>query len=373
MQASGLSRLARTGSLGAHRKQPLQSSFTGPSGNVARGNVSCPALADVKADAYVAARSASAPVELIYEQDKNGIARVKYQQSGWNYWTWRGHKIHYIQTGTQGPPVLLIHGYGASAYHWRYNIPALAADHRVFAVDMLGFGWSDKALVDNYGGAAIWTEQIADFIKDVVGGPPAVLVGNSLGGYAALSTAAQYPDLVRALVLVNSAGPLEDPSKPITEKTVAQAWYTPLWNGITTAAKRMTMAVAFNRAKQPENIEKVLRMVYASDANIDRDLIDSIVQPATDPNAAEVFYRINSNSSTGPSLTVNDLLKKLDIPVLLLWGGKDPWMTPARAERIMQLYPAAEKVILQSGHCPHDDGPVEANAALKRWLQALPL
>lgn len=66
-------------------------------------------------------------------------------------------------------------------------------------------------------------------------------------------------------------------------------------------------------------------------ASIDEDLVDSIVVPASDPNASEVFYRINSFK--GPSKTVNDLLKQLkdkDMPLLLLWGDLDPWITPKR-------------------------------------------
>lgn len=64
---------------------------------------------------------------------------------------------------------------------------------------------------------------------------------------------------------------------------------------------------------------------------IDDDLVDSIVVPATDPAAAEVFYRINS--SKAPSKTVNQLLKQMrgsKLPLLLLWGDLDPWITPKR-------------------------------------------
>jgi pimeloyl-ACP methyl ester carboxylesterase len=111
----------------------------------------------------------------------------------------------------QGPPVLLIHGYGASAYHWRYQIPALAQNYRVFALDLLGFGWSEKALVE-YSSGGLWGQQIVDFIRDVVhagdsatttsssssaGSEPVVLVGNSLGGYACLNAAAKSPELIR--------------------------------------------------------------------------------------------------------------------------------------------------------------------------------
>jgi pimeloyl-ACP methyl ester carboxylesterase len=67
------------------------------------------------------------------------------------------------------------------------------------------------------------------------------------------------------------------------------------------------------------------------------------------PLPCNTTYRINDQR--GPSVTVDSLLKKLDIPVLLLWGDLDPWIVPSRAAKIMALYPRAQKVGLQSGHC----------------------
>lgn len=62
----------------------------------------------------------------------------------------------------------MVHGFGASAFHWRSNIPALVeAGYRVFAVDLLGFGWSDKAIV-SYDDYSIWQRQLRDFVKDIV-------------------------------------------------------------------------------------------------------------------------------------------------------------------------------------------------------------
>ncbi|KAK9851146.1 hypothetical protein WJX84_012261 [Apatococcus fuscideae] len=151
-----------------------------------------------------------ARVEPVLEIDAHNHERLQYREKGWNYWKWQNHCIHYITAGPEdGPPIVLVHGFGASAYHWRYNIPDLAKKYRVYAVDLLGFGWSDKALV-SYDGYTIWQEQLSDFIKQQVGGKPVVLVGNSLGGYNSLATAAQYPELVRGVVLVNAAGRFEE-------------------------------------------------------------------------------------------------------------------------------------------------------------------
>ncbi|KAK9836212.1 hypothetical protein WJX84_000739 [Apatococcus fuscideae] len=149
-------------------------------------------------------------VEAVFERDAHNHLRLQYRDAGWNFWEWQHHTIHYIQAGPiDKPPIVLVHGFGASAYHWRYNIPDLARKYRVYAVDLLGFGWSEKACV-SYEGYAIWQEQLSDFIALKAGGQPVVLVGNSLGGYNSLATAARYPRLVRGVVLVNAAGRFED-------------------------------------------------------------------------------------------------------------------------------------------------------------------
>ena len=70
-------------------------------------------------------------------------------------------------SGDKGTPLLLIHGFGASAYHWRYNINELAKTHRVYAIDLLGFGWSDKPLVE-YSKYDLWPRQVSTFINEVI-------------------------------------------------------------------------------------------------------------------------------------------------------------------------------------------------------------
>ncbi len=123
------------------------------------------------------------------------------------YWQWRGHNVYYVKAGekhSQRPPVLLVHGFGASTDHWRKNIAELLNDFEVYAIDLLGFGRSEKPKLQ-YGGD-LWRDQLRDFITEVIG-EKAVLAGNSLGGYASLCVAAQCPDSAAGLVLLNSAGP----------------------------------------------------------------------------------------------------------------------------------------------------------------------
>jgi pimeloyl-ACP methyl ester carboxylesterase len=330
------------------------------------------------------------------EADPHGrySERLKLLPKGWNTWKWRNHNINWLSAGEKGPVVILIHGFGASVYHWRYLVPELSKTCRVYALDVLGFGWSDKAVVD-YDGYGIWTDQIADFIKDVVqpgcngnGGngstgalEKAVLVGNSLGGYNSLATAAAHPDLVKGVVLLNAAGRFEDPAEagqgdetaaPAADAAAAVSQVSLLQRvttSVSTAIKRAAVSASFIYAKQPARVKQVLGQVYVDKTNIDDDLVDSILIPAQDPAASEVFYRVITARGT----PVNRLLDQFEdkMPLLLLWGSADPWCVPARATQIENHYKNAERINILSGHCPHDDTPGLVAGPLDKWVQGL--
>lgn len=82
-----------------------------------------------------------------------------------------------------------------------------------------------------------------------------------------------------------------------------------------------------------------------------------------------VFYRLMTRFMMNQSkYTLNSVLSKLSCPLLLLWGDLDPWVGPAKANRIKEFYPNTSIVNLQAGHCPHDEVPELVNGALIEWL-----
>jgi len=111
------------------------------------------------------------------------------------------HKINYIDKG-HGIPLVFIHGYGASIFSWRKNLPVLAKHYRVCALDLLGFGSSDKPLYEDY--------SINSFVKliiqfmDSLKIKKAILVGHSLGGGIAILTTLKYPARVKGLILIDA-------------------------------------------------------------------------------------------------------------------------------------------------------------------------
>ncbi|GMH25189.1 hypothetical protein Nepgr_027032 [Nepenthes gracilis] len=297
-----------------------------------------------------------------------GVERLPFKPEGYNFWTWKGHKIHYVEQG-EGPPVVLIHGFGASAFHWRYNIPALAERYKVYALDLLGFGWSEKAIVEY--DFMVWKEQVVDFLKEVVK-EQAILVGNSLGGFTALASAAELPEQVVGIVLLNSAGRFGDTNAESnrSEETVIQRFIKP----VKEIFQRFVIGLLFWQAKQPARIVSVLKSVYINPSNVDDYLVESITSPASDPNAGEVYYRLMTQLNANlQKYTLDEVLSKLSCPILLIWGDLDPWTGPDKAIRIKEFYANSLLVNLQAGHCPHDEVPELVNKALLDWLSNLNL
>ncbi|XP_071711113.1 pheophytinase, chloroplastic [Rutidosis leptorrhynchoides] len=317
----------------------------------------------------IVAASASVIPSTLAPQPAQGLERLPFKKDGYKFWTWRGHKIHYVEEG-EGFPIVLIHGFGASAFHWRYNIPELAKKYKVYAVDLLGFGWSEKALVDY--DALVWRDQVADFLKEIVK-EPTILVGNSLGGFTALVAAEAMQQQVVGIALLNSAGQFGSPDDATTTETEDSPLQKFLVKPLKEVFQRIVLGFLFWQAKQPARVESVLKSVYKNTANVDDYLIESITKPADDPNAGEVYYRLMTRfMSNQRKYTLDSVLSKLSCPLLLVWGDLDPWVGPAKANRIKEFYPNTSIVNLQAGHCPHDEVPELVNKALVDWLSTLP-
>ena len=323
------------------------------------------------------------------ERDPRGVERVALREEGWNTWNWKGHACNYISAGeeNEGPIVVLVHGFGAHSYHWRYTIPALARrGFRVYALCMLGYGWSPK--VEAPYSMEFWGEQVIAFAKEVARASEAdkaVIAGNSIGALAALYAASNAPRQTRGLCLVNSAGNFAEGAKADPEKkTLAQKAVGQTESEIrdptdAEAAANLTFAErareAFGKAVSTAiffftkvRIKSILQQVYESEP--DADLVRSIELAAEDPGAIDTFYQL-SLAGGRTKTAAGDLLEKYEGPLMLLWGEKDPWMTPTKAERIMEMKPEAYYAPVVAGHCPHDDAPVECSAKLGDWAEGL--
>jgi pimeloyl-ACP methyl ester carboxylesterase len=295
------------------------------------------------------------------------------------YWQWRGHNVYYVRAGekqAQRPPLLLVHGFGASTDHWRKNITGLCQDFEVFAIDLLGFGRSAKPKLQY--SSDLWRDQLYDFISEVIG-QKAVIAGNSLGGYAGLCVAAQRPDSAAGLVLLNSAGPFSE-SQATSEPEALQTQIQPpkqpsfLQKLLSDSVKwifqqPLAQSLLFQYVRQRWVIRRTLKKVYLDKSAITDQLVEEIYRPAYDSGALDVFVSV---FSTPQGEKVDVLLKQLNCPLLMLWGEADPWMNAReRSQKFRQYYPELTEHFLTAGHCPHDEVPNRINQLLGDWVLSI--
>ncbi|MBE9038965.1 alpha/beta fold hydrolase [aff. Roholtiella sp. LEGE 12411] len=277
------------------------------------------------------------------------------------FWTWRGYKIQYTVMGA-GRPLILVHGFGASIGHWRKNISVLAgAGYRVFAIDLLGFGGSEKAPI-NYS-VEVWVELLKDFWTAHIQ-EPTVFIGNSIGALLSLIVLVEHPEIAAGGVLINVAGGLShrphelNPPLRIVMGAFNRFVRSPL-----------TGKFVFNRIRQKAQIRRTLYQVYRDRTAVTDELVDLLYTPACDPGAQQVFASILT-APPGPAPV--ELLPKVERPLLVIWGADDPW-TPITGAKI---YEEARKngkeikivPIPNAGHCPHDEVPDVVNAQIVAWL-----
>ncbi len=276
-------------------------------------------------------------------------------------WAWQGYKIQYTVMGT-GRPLVLIHGFGASIGHWRKNIPVLAAGgYRVFALDLLGFGGSDKPALDYT--VELWESLIQDFWTTHIQ-EPTVFVGNSIGGLLALMMVANHPEMSAGGILINCAGGLNHrPDELNLPLRLVMGAFTKL------VSSKIVGPFLFNRIRQKDRLRRTLRQVYKDPEAITDELVDMLYDPSCDTGAQQVFASILT-APPGPS--PSELLPIVQHPLLVLWGENDPWTPIKAAEIYRKLGETGQPVevvgIPKAGHCPHDERPDIVNELMLDWL-----
>ncbi len=246
-----------------------------------------------------------------------------------------GQNIRYIEAG-QGPVVLLLHGLGAVKEVWLGNFAALAASHHVYALDQLGYGHSDKPLIEYK--IATWVDFLQGFMQSQ-NITKATLVGNSLGGWIALDFTVQHPEMVDRLVLVDSAGLAWGQGGPMIDL-----------NPSSMAGWRALLESLFYDKKLVTD-EFVMRVFQDHMRNNDGYTIQRTLASFAQP----VFE--------------DDKLKTVRAPTLVVWGRQDELISVERAEKFRAGIPRAKVVVFeQCGHVPQIEKPAEFNQAVLEFL-----
>jgi pimeloyl-ACP methyl ester carboxylesterase len=279
-----------------------------------------------------------------------------------------GGPVHWVDFGgpEQAPAFVLVHGLGGSHLNWVRVAPALAEHGRVFAVDLPGFGLSSSGprSASVHANAAV----LDRFVREIAGSP-AVLIGNSMGGMICTLEAAARPESVAGLVLI-------DPSLPVPrhrpDRQVAGQF---LLYAVPFLGERY-MAFAARRMSDRQLVQRVVNLCFAEPSRASGEVLDASValvaerrrRPAEDAaflQAARSLLRVLARPRRYQAL-----MKRLDMPVLLIHGDRDRLVPVAAARATLAANPAWQSAILAGvGHTPQLEAPDAVVEHIVDWLE----
>jgi pimeloyl-ACP methyl ester carboxylesterase len=257
-----------------------------------------------------------------------------------------GHPVRVRQSGpTDAPPVVLIHGIGRSLEDWQPTQDLLAGDHRVISLDLPGFGLTRR--MKGHWGLEGFARSVVALLDALGERRPVHVMGNSLGGAVAMTLAAEHPDRVASLVLVNSAGFGRE----------ANVSLLPMVYG--TLSTLPVVGKRFRTLARTHGIQS-LRDVFADPSHLTDDMIRHAGELNRQPD-----FRLTFLATAGrlgmPVLGTfpwwrRALLAKLadsDIPTLVVWGDQDNVLPATHFEAAVAALPNAQSHLFpDTGHMP---------------------
>jgi pimeloyl-ACP methyl ester carboxylesterase len=261
-----------------------------------------------------------------------------------------GHRLRYVRSGS-GPPVVLVHGFASSLYTWKDVLPDLTGSHDVVALDLPGFGWSDRPPDLSF-------EELPEAVTglmDALAVPRAALVGNSMGGGVVAVVAAEQPERVSALVLIDAAGfDLEPEDQP----GMVRLMMSPL-GALAGALPGRRLAV-----------EIALRQVFQDDRLVTDERVAEYTAGTFQPGTFAAMRSLGRSLGDGTAVVQNGL-PRIEAPTLVIWGREDRWIPLAHADRFVAAIPNAEKRVLDAcGHMPQEEKPAAVGDLLLQFLDA---
>ncbi len=256
--------------------------------------------------------------------------------------TVNGHTIHFTRHG-QGKPLILVHGFAGSTYTWRKLIPLLADTYTVYALDLLGFGLSDKPSDGQYD-LQSQGSLVINFMN-VLNIPSATLAGHSMGGVVIGYAALMAPARVDSLIFI-SAG-FYGQGAPSFLKYL----FFPLDRIM--ARQFYTKSV---RAKSLANS-------FYNKSLVTDELIDAYLLPTRTPNAINALATMMRSVGTR---TYDDIADKITRPSLIIWGDNDATNLTRYAERLKSDIKGSQLVyIRECGHYVQEENPHDLAGAIK--------
>ncbi|MBB5234009.1 alpha/beta fold hydrolase [Deinococcus budaensis] len=249
-----------------------------------------------------------------------------------------GVRTRHVLAG-EGHPVVLLHGIGRSLEDWTPTVEALAgAGQRVYAPDLIGFGYTDKPDVPySLAGLARFVGHYLDALGET---RPVTLVGNSLGGAVAQRFAVMFPARARGLILVNSAG------------------FGPEVAGVLRALSVRGVGELLLRPT-PRNARQTVQSLFHDPAFATEERVTQALELSRQPGAARAFLRVLRDLGDWRGVRAawrEDLQRRLAaqrLPTLIVWGDRDLILPARQLEAAREHHPHARiHLFPDTGHAP---------------------
>jgi pimeloyl-ACP methyl ester carboxylesterase len=240
----------------------------------------------------------------------------------------------FVRQGQGHPPILLLHGFDSSVFEFRRLLPWLCASCETQAVDLLGFGFTDRLAIQSFTCNDIKT-HLYNFWETEIS-RPIVLVGTSMGGAAAIDFTLTYPDVVEKLVLIGSAG--------LSNGPIVGKFLVPPFD---------YLAAEFLRRPQVRN--SISRTAYYDTTlnSLDAKLCAALHLAMPGWHQAMISF-----TKSGGYGSFRDRLPQLDLPTLILWGENDRILGTQDAVKFEKAIVNSQLVwIERCGHVPHLEQP----------------
>lgn len=262
--------------------------------------------------------------------------------------------VHVERAGDKGSPVLLIHGFGSSTWAWRLIQPALANEHRTLAIDLWGFGLSDRPTATEHYTRGGQVELVLDVMAEL-GYEQAHIVAHSYGGAIAMALAHDHPEKVLSLTLLASA----PPEYPIERRKLFAAFKPAVFTYLRGIGLRES------------NVRRVLGKMYYDPSILDQELIDAYRERLRIEGATDAYYRMTrplARERHQPRIRYDEL----EPPMLVIWGENDAVVSVDDGRSAAgQIERARFEVIEQCGHVPMEEKPERVLALLLPYLEEI--
>jgi pimeloyl-ACP methyl ester carboxylesterase len=260
-------------------------------------------------------------------------------------------RVRYLRAGS-GPALLLVHGLLGYSFSWRFAIPTLAQHAEVYAIDLLGTGFSDRPPGLDFSLKAS-AERLLRFM-DRTGLTRCDLLGTSHGGAVAMTAAALAPGRIRRLILVDPVNPWSAHGKVLTV-SLSNPLIAPLFLKL---ARHVRILDGF-----------YLRRMFGDPRRIPSDSLEGYGRPMRIPGSYE--YALSVARTWNRDLReLESLLPRIShLSTLLLWGSKDTAVDPASATQLKRRFNDCRLVVFEgAGHLPYEEVPEEFNRAVTEFL-----